>query len=320
MEEYLARIAAYDQNGPALNSIVVLNPHALLDADRLDQERKSRGPRGPLHGIPVLLKDNYDTMDMPTSGGTLALARMQPTADAFQAKRLREAGAIILGKATMHELAAGVTTVSSLTGYTLNPYDLARVPGGSSGGPAVAVAASFCAAAMGSDTAGSIRIPAAFQNLVGLRTTRGLASRSGVMPLSSTQDVAAPLARTVSDLAIMLDATVLLGKNGRSGEVEFTYEAITGRLDYRAKTHDLKAADVIGMTLQHGTSDKPGPVIWNLLKQCQSAANKSFVLRGADREDLIAGKLYVQLYTSDAPLGIGRQIVRMPTGTPNRLP
>jgi Asp-tRNA(Asn)/Glu-tRNA(Gln) amidotransferase A subunit family amidase len=208
VEQYMARIQAYDQRGPALNAIVTLNPNALKEAERLDEERRTHGPRGPLHGIPIVVKDNYDTRDMPTSGGTLALANHQPVSDAYQVKRLREAGAIILGKTTLHELAAGVTTVSSLTGYTLNAYDPTRAPGGSSGGTAVAVAASFAAAGMGSDTCGSIRIPAAYQNLVGLRTTRGLASRSGVIPLSSTQDVAAPLARTVKDLAIMLDATV----------------------------------------------------------------------------------------------------------------
>jgi len=208
VQAYLARINAYDQQGPALNSIVLTNPHALADADRLDAERRKKGPRGPLHGIPVVVKDNYDTADMPTSGGTLALANSRPDRDAYQIQRLRDAGAIILGKATMHELAAGVTTVSSLTGYTHNPYDPARNPGGSSGGTAASVAASFAAAGMGSDTCGSLRIPAAFQGLVSLRTTRGLASRTGVMPLSSTQDVAGPLARSVEDLAVMLDATV----------------------------------------------------------------------------------------------------------------
>ena len=156
----------------------------------------------------MLVKDNYDTADMPTSGGSLGLATLQPAADAFQVKKLRDAGAVILGKTTMHELAAGITTISSLTDQTRNPYDLMRVPGGSSGGTGAAIGASFAAAGMGSDTCGSIRIPAANQNLVGLRGTHGLSSRTGVMPLSSTQDIAGPLARTVTDLAIMLDATV----------------------------------------------------------------------------------------------------------------
>jgi len=208
VDSYLARIQAYDQAGPRLNAIVVLNPRAREEAETLDRERAEKGARGPLHGIPVLIKDNYDTADMPTSGGALALATLQPAADAFQVKKLRDAGAVILGKTTMHELASGITNISSLTNQTRNPYDLYRTPGGSSGGTGAAIGASFAAAGMGSDTCGSIRIPAANQNLVGLRGTHGLSSRSGVMPLSSTQDIAGPLARTVTDLAIMLDATV----------------------------------------------------------------------------------------------------------------
>ncbi len=208
VEAYLARIAAYDQAGPALNAIMVLSPDALEQADRLDRERATTGPRGPLHGIPVLVKDNYDTADMPTSGGALALATLRPRRDAVLVRKLREAGAVILGKTTLHELAAGITNTSSLTGATRNPYHLERVPGGSSGGSAAAVAASFAAAALGTDTCGSLRVPAANQNLVGLRSSFGLSSRAGVMPLSWSQDVSGPLARCVEDLAALLDATV----------------------------------------------------------------------------------------------------------------
>lgn len=208
VEAYLARIRSYDQSGPSLNAIVTLNPNALKEAQALDRERRQKGPRGPLHGIPVVVKDNYETLDMPTSGGTLGLATLQTGRDAFQVARLRQAGAVILGKTTLHELAAGITTVSSLTAQTRNPYDLQRVPGGSSGGTAVAVAASFAAAGMGTDTCGSIRIPAGNQNLVGIRVTRGLSSRSGVVPLSATMDEAGPIGRSVTDVAALLDATV----------------------------------------------------------------------------------------------------------------
>jgi amidase len=208
VEAYIARINAYNQSGPKLNAIVTLNPRALEEADALDRERAAKIVRGPLHGIPLLVKDNYGTVDMPTSDGTLALATLQPSADAFQVRRLRNAGAVILGKTAMHELASGITTVSSLTGTTRNPYDPARISGGSSGGTAAAVAASFATAGTGSDTCGSIRIPAAYQNLFGIRETQGLSSRTGIVPLSPTQDVAGPLARSVTDLAIMLDATV----------------------------------------------------------------------------------------------------------------
>ena len=208
VDAYLARISAYDQEGPAINALIRLNPNARAEARRLDEERRHGHVRGPLHGIPIILKDNFDTFDMPTSGGSLALANHQPKADAFIVHRLREAGAVIMGKSNMHELAAGITTISSLGGQTRNPYDPRRCPGGSSGGTGAAIAASFAAVGWGSDTCGSIRIPSAFGSLAGLRPTQGLVSRNGVMPLSHTQDIPGPLARTVSDLAIALDATV----------------------------------------------------------------------------------------------------------------
>jgi Asp-tRNA(Asn)/Glu-tRNA(Gln) amidotransferase A subunit family amidase len=208
VEIYLARIAAYDQAGPRLNAMIALNPRARGEAAALDRERAARGPRGPLHGVPLVIKDNFDLAGMPTTAGSLALAGLRPPDDAFQVRKLREAGAVILGKTNMHELASGITTISSLGGQTRNPYDLARNPGGSSGGTGAAVAANFAAAGMGSDTCGSIRIPASHNALVGLRGSFGLASRDGVVPLSHTQDVAGPIARSVTDVAILLDATV----------------------------------------------------------------------------------------------------------------
>ena len=208
VDAYLARIQAYDRNGPALNSLIRVNPKARAEAAALDQERAQRGPRGPLHGIPVILKDNYDTEDLPTSGGSIALAGQIPPDDAFVVRRLREAGAIILGKANMHELAAGITTISSLGGQTRNPYDPRRCPGGSSGGTGAAIAASLATIGWGTDTCGSIRIPAAYGSLVGIRPTQGLVSRDGIIPLSHTQDIGGPMTRTVADLAVALDVTV----------------------------------------------------------------------------------------------------------------
>ena len=205
---YLARIAAYDRSGPALNAFITVNARALEAADALDRERASTGARGPLHGIPIAVKDNFETADMPTTGGSIALAGFMPGRDAFQVQKLRDAGAVLIGKTNLHELAAGITSISSLGGQTRNPYDLARNPGGSSGGTGAAVAANFAAGGMGSDTCGSIRIPAANNNLVGLRGTLGLSSRRGIIPLSHTQDIGGPLARSVTDLAIMLDVTV----------------------------------------------------------------------------------------------------------------
>lgn len=208
VDAYLARIGEYDQRGPALNAVKTVNPEARAQADALDAERASRGARGLLHGIPVLVKDNYETVEMPTTAGSLALATFHPKRDAFQVRRLKAAGAIVIGKTNMHELASGITSIGSSFGQVRNPYDLDRNPGGSSGGTGAAVAANFAAAGMGSDTCGSIRNPASHNNLVGLRGTRGLSSRTGIVPLSSTQDIGGPIARSIDDLAIMLDATV----------------------------------------------------------------------------------------------------------------
>ena len=207
-EAYLARIDAYDKRGPALNAMIAINPRARAEAEALDRERAARGSRGPLHGIPIVIKDNYDTADMPTTAGSKALEGSMAGRDAFQVRKLREAGAVIVGKTNLHELARGITTISSLGGQTRNPYDPTRNPGGSSGGTGAAVAADFAPAGMGSDTCGSIRYPAAENSLVGLRPTMGLSSRSGIVPLSHSQDVGGPLARTVMDVALVLDATV----------------------------------------------------------------------------------------------------------------
>ena len=208
VDAYIASIRAYDHADPALNTMIRLSPKARSDAAALDAERKAGKVRGPLHGVPIVVKDNYDTKDMITTAGSLALATHRPKTDAFVIQKLRDAGAVIVGKTNLHELASGITSISSLGGQTLNPYDPARCPGGSSGGTGAAVAASFAAIGWGTDTCGSIRIPSAFASLFGLRPTEGLFSRDGIVPLSLTQDVPGPLARTVTDLAIALDATV----------------------------------------------------------------------------------------------------------------
>jgi len=205
VQQYLDRIQAYDRQGPKLNSIVRVNPEALSQAQELDSERRLSGSRGPLHGVPIVVKDNYNTTNMPTTGGSVALANFFPSENAAQLDKLLQAGAIILAKTNLHEYAYGITTIGSLLGQTRNPYDPRRVPGGSSGGTGAAVAASFAAAGFGSDTCGSIRIPSAFNNLIGLRPSKGLSSIYGILPLSHTQDVAGPLARSAEDLAIILD-------------------------------------------------------------------------------------------------------------------
>jgi len=205
VQTHLQRIEAYDDRGPALNALITINASALKTAAELDKVAATRSPMRPLHCIPIVLKDNYDTADMPTTGGSRTLASSVPPRDAFVVKKLRDAGAIILGKANLTELARGGTTVSSLGGQTRNPYDLTRTPGGSSGGTGAAIAASFAVTGTGSDTGQSIRSPASALNLVGLRPTRGLVSRTGIIPVSTTQDEAGPITRTVEDAARMLD-------------------------------------------------------------------------------------------------------------------
>jgi len=212
VEKYLARIEALDRKGPVLRHVLETNPDALRLADEADAERKGGKPRGPLHGIPIIVKDNIDTADrMTTTAGSLALEGSVAPADAFIARRLRKAGAILLGKANLSEWANFRSTHSSSGwsgrgGQGKNPYALDRQPSGSSSGSAGSVAANYCAAAVGTETDGSIVSPACFCSLVGIKPTVGLLSRSGIIPISKTQDTAGPMARTVEDAAILLGA------------------------------------------------------------------------------------------------------------------
>jgi len=211
-ELYLSRIDAIDRNGPALRSVIEVNPDALAIADRLDRERKEKGVRGPLHGIPVLIKDNIDTSDrMSTTAGSLALVGAKPPADAFCVQQLRRAGAVILGKTNLSEWAnirsnRSTSGWSGRGGLTRNPYALDRNTSGSSSGSAVAVTTNLCAAAVGTETDGSIVSPSSINGIVGIKPTVGLVSRTGIIPISHTQDTAGPMARTVRDAAILLGA------------------------------------------------------------------------------------------------------------------
>ncbi len=210
-EAYLARIAGIDKAGPSLNSVIELNPAALADAERLDAERKAGKVRGPMHGIPVLLKDNIDAVGMTNSAGSLALADNKPAADAFLVARLRDAGAVILGKTNLSEWANFRSTRStsgwsSRGGQTKNPYVLDRNPCGSSAGTGTSIAASLAGVGVGTETDGSILCPASVAGLVGLKPTVGLVSRSGIIPISITQDTAGPMTRTVADAAMLLTA------------------------------------------------------------------------------------------------------------------
>ena len=211
-EAYLARIAAIDKAGPGLNAIIELNPDALSIADALDKERRAGKLRGPLHGIPVIIKDNIDTGDqMQTTAGALAMAGHRATRDAFVARQLRAAGAIILAKSNLSEWANfrsthSVSGWSSRGGQTHNPHVIDRTPSGSSAGSGAAAAASLCAAAVGTETNGSIVSPSSCCGLVGLKPTVGLVSRTGIIPISATQDTAGPMARCVRDAALLLGA------------------------------------------------------------------------------------------------------------------
>jgi amidase len=218
-EQYLARIEKLDSVGPALHSIIETNPDAVQLAEELDRERKAKGPRGPLHGIPVLLKDNIDTADrMTTTAGSLALEGSVARTDSRVAARLRSAGAILLGKANLSEW-ANIRSTHSTSGWSArggqcrNPYVLDRNPCGSSSGSAVAAAANLCAVAVGTETDGSIVCPASNNGIVGLKPTVGLVSRAGIIPISHTQDTAGPLCRTVADAAVLLGA--LAGQDPR---------------------------------------------------------------------------------------------------------
>ncbi|NIP81710.1 MAG: amidase, partial [Gemmatimonadetes bacterium] len=238
---YLARIEAYDRRGPSLNALIEVNPEARAVADSLDALLEGGGSGGSLHGIPVIVKDNYDTRDLPTTAGSAALAGSVPPDDAYQVRRLREAGAIVLAKSNMAEWAFSPyeTVGSRLPGYTYNPYALNRVPAGSSGGTAAAVAASFGAVGLGTDTGNSIRGPSSHTALVGIRSTMGLTSRDGIVPLYLDRDVGGPMARTVEDAARVLDVIagpdpadpVTLASRGR---VPPTYTAFLDRDGMRA--------------------------------------------------------------------------------------
>jgi amidase len=234
VEAYLARIAALDRRGPQLRSVLELNPEALAIADALDAERRAKGPRGPLHGIPVLIKDNIATRDrMATTAGSLALAGAAPAKDAGVVRRLREAGAVLLGKTNLSEWANFRSTRSSSGwsargGQCRNPYVLDRSPSGSSSGSATAVAANLCAAAVGTETNGSIVSPSGHCGLVGIKPTLGLLSRSGIVPIAHSQDTPGPMTRTVADAAVLLsvlegfdaDDAATAGSRGRA--VDYT--------------------------------------------------------------------------------------------------
>ncbi|MFN7917672.1 MAG: amidase family protein [Vicinamibacterales bacterium] len=257
---YLRRIEAYDKTGPGINAIVTINPGALADADALDARARTGDWAGPLHCVPLIVKDNFETAGLQSSNGSLSLVGYVPARDAFLVRRVKAAGAIVLAKSNLAEWAfTPYETVSSiLPGYTKNPYALDRVTAGSSGGTAAPVAASFGAAGLGSDTGNSIRGPSSHQALVGIRSTMGLTSRSGVFPLNLLADIAGPMARTVEDAARIFQVVV-----GEDPDDPAT-AAARGRSmpDYVAglRTHPLRGAR-IGVLRQAYESDTTDPEV-----------------------------------------------------------
>ncbi|RII92939.1 amidase, partial [Clavibacter michiganensis] len=227
---YLARIAAYDDrgaDGPGLQAVITTNPDALATAAALDAERAAGTIRGPLHGVPIVVKDNHATADMPTTAGSAALRDYRTTADSTAVARLRAAGAIILAKTNMSEFAwHGTYTLSSARGRTANPYDRSWSASGSSGGTAAAVAAAYAPAGLGTDSCGSILGPAAHQSLVGFRPTMGLTSTAGILPLSPRQDVSGPMTTTVADAALLTE--VLAGRDPADPLTEIADQQATG--------------------------------------------------------------------------------------------
>ncbi|HKU14950.1 MAG TPA: amidase family protein [Steroidobacteraceae bacterium] len=246
VQAYLDRIAAYDKSGPAITSIIAINAEALAQAAALDEERKRNGARGPLHGIPVLLKDNINTFDLPTTNGSAVLRGIVPPSDAALTQELRKAGAIVLGKAAMGEFAA--TSYNSVVGQTINPYNLKREAGGSSSGPGAAIAANFAVLAVGTDTSTSVRQPAAYNGIVGLRPTTGLVSRRGIAPKGLDFDTAGPMARRVKDVASMLSVMAVADPDDAASvrvwsKVADRYDVRNGHIDY---TRFLNAAALKG--------------------------------------------------------------------------
>jgi amidase len=300
---YLARIKAIDKAGPKLNAVIELNPDAIAIAEALDRERREKGPRGPLHGIPVLLKDNIATADrMGTTAGSLALVGAKPPRDAFLVAKLREAGAVILGKTNLSEWAnirssRSTSGWSARGGLTRNPYALDRNTSGSSSGSGAAIAASLAAIAVGTETDGSITSPSSINGLVGIKPTVGLVSRAGIIPISHSQDTAGPMARSVSDAAALL--TAMAGGDPRD---KATAEASSKASDYALDAGALKGARIGVVRKNFAANDRVAAVIDGALDvlRAQGATLVDVELPNAGKYD--ESELTVLLYELKADL------------------
>lgn len=300
---YLQRIKAYEDGGPKLNAILTLNPKAREQARALDRERKAKGPRGPLHGVPVLLKDNIDTADLPTSNGSAVLKAAVPPDDAAITRELRAAGAVILGKAAMGEFAGG--SYNSVGGQSINPYHFKRHTGGSSSGSGAAIAANFAVLAVGTDTSTSVRGPAAYSGIVGFRPTTGLISRDGIAPKNLNFDSAGPMARTVTDVAAMLSVIAARDTADPTNvqvwdEVAKRHPVTQGHLDFTAY---LDAGALKGKKLGVVRDFFGGdPEIDALAEQALAAMRA----QGATTVDIQLDPAFVQRYLGDGNRDIRR--------------
>jgi amidase len=285
-EKYLARIEEIDKHGPILNSVIEINPDALAISEALDKERKEKTARGPLHGIPVLIKDNIDTADrMQTTAGSLALLGSKPTRDSFVAQKLREAGAVILGKTNLSEW-ANIRSSHSTSGWsgrggqTLNPYALDRNPCGSSSGSGAAVSANLCALAVGTETDGSVVCPASANGVVGIKPTLGLISRAGIIPIAHSQDTAGPLTRTVRDAAILLSA--LAGIDSRDSATDESRGKTAADYTQFLDPNGLKGARIGVARKYFGFNDAVDELMETLLEEIKRAG--AVVIDPADLE------------------------------------
>jgi Asp-tRNA(Asn)/Glu-tRNA(Gln) amidotransferase A subunit family amidase len=315
VKSYLARIEAYDKQGPKLRAIITVNPDALGAAAKMDRQyQDSKGRVGSLHCIPIILKDNFNTFDMPTSGGNVAMKASVPSSDAFTVDKMRKAGALILAKSNLQEFARGGVSISSLGGQVLNPYDFTLTPGGSSGGTGAAITANFAVLGTGSDTGQSIRSPASANSLVGIRPTRGLVSRAGVMPNSYTQDEIGPITRTVKDAAILLD--VMVGYDPKDPITAFGVGKPPRSYAAGLKANALKGARIGVMTNLYGKEERHAEVnkVMEQVIKSMEAQGASVVRFTVPEYDKLAPALATDRY--EARTAMDQYFAELGTGVP----
>lgn len=323
VDGYLKRIEAYDRQGPELNSVILVNPNALAEAQALDDAYFMSGElKGPMHCVPVLVKDNIDTGDMPTTAGSLALANNQPEDDAFIMKKVKDAGGIILAKVNLDEFAFGFGGASAVGGQVKNAYILENSPGGSSSGTGTAVAASFGMVGIGTDTGGSIRVPSAVEGLFGLRPTLRLVSQDGIVPLAHGQDTAGPLCRKVEDCALLLDAMAGFDASAASGQrTDKAYDApLVADATAYAQMTGYNGANTYTSALNTDALKGARIGVVRAMFPQQTQANAEFLatLEAALEKMKAAGAIVEDVEIADNAVVIGAEVADIP-GNPGRF-